>query len=387
MKNFFNINYITAGFTAVLIGYSSSAVIIIQAAQNAGASPLEIESWLFSLGISLGVISILLSWRYKMPILMAWSTPGAVMLVNSVSGYSLSIIIGAFIVSGILTLITAFITPLNKALTRIPPQIGTAMLAGILVPYTVKGFETITSSPILFIVMFITLLIMRKTKPNFTMLILIMISIVFCWVQGTISDFHIGNLMSKPIFISPKFSYSSIFNLAIPLFIITMLSQNIPGITILNTYGFTPPIKQILLTSSISNIFLAPFGVFSSNLAAISATICMNKDVDIDERKRYLSVLWAGCFYIIAGLFSGFVVKIFLSLPTDLIRILVSFSLLNTVVLCLHTAFNKTEHHYSAMLTFLITLSNISFFGINSILLGLFIGITHYKFLDKKIKL
>ncbi|WP_375754140.1 benzoate/H(+) symporter BenE family transporter [Vibrio sp. HN007] len=383
MKSFFNVSHMAAGFTAVLVGYTSSVVIIIQAATASGATPDQIESWLLALGIAMGLTSIGYSWFYKTPILTAWSTPGAAMLVGAASQYEMAEVIGAFGISGLLILLTGLITPLSKALERIPPQLGTAMLGAILLPFCLKGFETVTSTPLIFLGMFATYLMAKHFLPRYTMLVLLLAGILFAAFSGSSANstaFQTANVsIAMPVWSSPEFDFSAMLNLAIPLYLITMISQNLPGIAMMKSYDYKTPIKPILVGTGLTNILFAPFGGLSVNLAAISAAICMTPEVDANKNQRYRAVLWAGGFYLIAGVFATSVVAVFLSLPQQITAILAGFALLGTLLMCLQTAFKEEGYKESALLTFLITLSGISFMGISATLWGLLVGLLHLR--------
>ncbi len=380
MKKLFNLSHLSAGFTAVLVGYTSSVVIIIQAATSVGATPLQIESWLLALGIAMGVTSIAFSWFYKTPILTAWSTPGAAMLVIASHQYELPVVIGAFVVSGFLILLTGLITPLSKALEKIPPQLGTAMLGAILLPFCLDSFKAASSAPMTFLLMFAGFLLAKNTIPRYAMLVLLIIGVV-CAIGVENASLNLTELsVAEPIWVLPGLDISAILNLSIPLYIITMLSQNLPGIAMMKSYQYDTPVKPILIGTGLTNIFAAPFGGFSVNLAAISAAICMTEEVDCDKQQRYRAVIWAGVFYLIAGVFATTVVAIFLSLPIVVTKFLAGFALLGTLMMCLYTAFHDQGYRESALFTFLITLSGISFLGVSATLWGLLVGMIHLRF-------
>ncbi|CAE6905424.1 Benzoate membrane transport protein [Vibrio sp. B1FLJ16] len=384
MKKLFNLSHASAGFTAVLVGYTSSVVIIIQAATSAGATPLQIESWLLALGVAMGVTSIGYSWFYKTPILTAWSTPGAAMLVIASQQYELPVVVGAFVVSGVLILLTGLITPLSRALERIPPQLGTAMLGAILLPFCLNSFKVVSSAPISFLLMFSVLLLAKNVIPRYAMLVLLIIG-VFCSVGVEDATIDITGLsFAQPEWVTPGITASAILNLSVPLYIITMLSQNLPGIAMMKSYQYDTPVKPILIGTGLTNILAAPFGGFSVNLAAISAAICMTEEVDSDRRQRYRAVIWAGAFYLIAGVFATTVVAVFLSLPDAVTKILAGFALLGTLMMCLQTAFHDEGYRESALLTFLITLSGFSFLGLSATLWGLLVGIVHLRLLSSQ---
>lgn len=380
MSNSSHISYMTAGFTAVLIGYSSSVILIIQAATSSGASSDHIISWLLILGIVLGLTSIGYSMYYKVPVLTAWSTPGAAMLISIAPNYSIHECMGAYIVSGFLVLLTGLIKPINRYLNRLPPQIATAMLAAILLPFCLNAFTPLEQSPLLFFSMFTTYLISKYSFPKYTMVILLTVSIIYAFYLQSFDSQAIDLTVGKLIWTSPTFSFTSLINIAIPLYVITMLSQNLPGIAMLNSHGYKIRTETFFLGSGAANMIFAPFGAFSINLAAISAAICMSKDVDNDEKQRYRATIWAGIFYILAGIWAGGVVSLFLALPKELVQMLAGFALLGTLLMCLQTSFTKEQKTESALLTFLISLSGVTFMGVNSPILGLLAGITLFKY-------
>lgn len=379
----FNLSHISAGFTAVLVGYTSSVVIIIQAATAAGASPNQIQSWLLALGVSMGLSSLLFSWYYKKPILTAWSTPGAAMLVAAVSQYELPVVIGAFVISGALIVLTGLITPLSKALERIPPYLGTAMLGAILLPFCLRAFQPISTMPVVFFAMFLSFLLAKHFIPRYAMLVLLLVGLGCAMLSGSLTNHPIELAVAKPVWVTPQFDVLAMVNLSLPLYVITMLSQNLPGVAMMKSHHYEPPVKPILIGTGICNVLFAPFGGFSVNLAAISAAICMNDGVDADPKQRYRAVMWAGIFYLIAGVWATTVVAIFLALPKEVSQILAGLALLGTLLMCLQISFREGGFQEAALFTFLITLSGVSFLGINSTLWGLLVGMLYIK-LGKK---
>jgi len=370
----FTLNHVVAGFTTVLVGYASSIVIIIQAATASGASPEQIESWLFALGIGMGVTSIAYSWFYKMPILTAWSTPGAVILIASAASYDLTTLIGAFVISGIFIFITGLISPLSNALQRIPSPLATAMLAAILLPFCIKAFEPIMEVPIAFFAMLLAFVIGKRFVAKYMMLLLLVVGLISAYfLEASFASVSTLSL-PKPIWLMPTFELSAILNISIPLYIVTMLSQNISGIAMMKSYQYRPPVKPMLTGTGLTSAVLAPLGGFSINLAAITAAICMNEDVDENKDQRYKAAIWGGLFYIIAGLMASSVVTLFLSFPTSVSQMIAGFALLGTLLMCLQSAFEIESYREAALLTFLVTASGITFLGVSSILWGLVIG-------------
>jgi benzoate membrane transport protein len=379
LKEHVKLSHISAGFTAVLVGYTSSVIIIIQAATAAGATAAQIESWLLALGLSMGLSSIVASWFYKMPVLTAWSTPGAAMLVTAVNLYDLPVVIGAFVISGGLITLTGLIGPLSRMLGRIPPQLGTAMLGAILLPFCLKAFAPLQTNPIIFLSMFGCYLIAKRLIPQYTMLVLLIVGVICAFVSGAFIGQKVDLVLAQPVWMTPEFDWQAMINLSIPLYVITMLSQNLPGIAMMKSHHYDVPVKPILIGTGLTNMAFAPFGGFSVNLAAISAAICMNSDVDSDKTQRYRAAIWAGVFYLIAGMWATTVVALFLALPSEISRILAGLALLGTLMMCLKTAFHDDQFRESALFTFLITLSGVSFLGVSSLLWGLLVGLVHIK--------
>ena len=379
MKGLFNLSHLSAGFTTVLVGYTSSVVIVIQTATASGANPAQIESWLLTLGVVMGLTSLIYSWVYKTPILTAWSTPGAVMLAASAGQYSLPVVIGAFMFSGVLIALTGMIAPLTRALSKIPVPLGTAMLGAILLPFCAKAFAPLTNTPVLFFLLFASYLLAKHFVPRYTMLILLITSIGCAIALGSFANANLSLSIATPLWVEPEFDWLALLNLALPLYLITMLSQNLPGIAMMKSYQYEAPIKPILLGTGLTNMLAAPFGGFSVNLAAISAAICMAEEVDSDKTQRYRAVLWAGVFYLLAGIFAAAVVNLFLALPQPISAMLAGLALLGTLMMCLHTAFKTDEYREPALFTFIITLSGATLFGMSATLIGLVVGLVYLR--------
>ncbi|KQA27607.1 benzoate transporter [Vibrio metoecus] len=379
MKGLFNLSHLSAGFTTVLVGYTSSVVIVIQAATASGANPAQIESWLLTLGVVMGLTSILYSWFYKTPIVTAWSTPAAVMLATSAGQYSLPVVIGAFMFSGALFTLTGMLAPLTRALSKIPVPLGTAMLGAILLPFCAKAFTPLTDTPALFTLLFTSYLLAKHFVPRYTMLVLLLVSLGSALALGSFQHADLVLRIATPIWVTPEFDWLAMLNLALPLYLITMLSQNLPGIAMLKSYQYDAPIKPILVGTGLATLMSAPFGGFSVNLAAISAAICMNEDVDQDKTQRYRAVLWAGGFYLLAGIFAAIVVNLFLALPKPISAMLAGLALLGTLMMCLQSAFKIDEYREPALLTFVITLSGATLFGMSATLIGLVIGLAYLR--------
>ncbi len=375
MFKYFSFSNMAAGFVAVLVGFTSSAVLVFQAATTAGASPEEISSWLFALGISIAVTCIGLSIRYKVPILTGWSTPGAALLVTSLSGVTMPEAIGAFIFAAFLTFLTGITGLFKKAIAHIPRALTSAMLAGILIHFGMNIFIAMQHEILLIGIMLISYLIGKRAFPRYVTLFVLLMGILVAEIQGL---FHLDNIhimFASPIFTRPVFSLSTLISVGIPLFIVTMTSQNIPGVAVLHGSGYKPPISSLITWTGLTNVLLAPFGCYSICLAAITAAICTSKEADINPSTRYKSTIFAGLCWLTIGLFGATIVALFFAFPRELILALAGLALLGTIGNSLKTALDEDAQREPALITMLVSASGISFFGVGAAFWGLIAGI------------
>jgi benzoate membrane transport protein len=374
-KQHFHLPSIAAGFAAVLIGYSSSAIIVFQAARAAGASAEQITTWMMALGIGMGLTSFGLSWRYKMPIVTAWSTPGAALLATSLEGISMPEAIGAFIFSACLITLSGLTGWFERVIDRIPLPLAAAMLAGILFQFGVDAFISLESRFGLVLAMFTVYLLAKKLIPRYTILMVLIAGLLLCQFQGLLdfSGFTLTFDLPRPI--APEFSLVALIGVGIPLFVVTMVSQNIPGIAVLRTDGYPAPISPIISWTGIATLILAPFGGFAINLAAITAAICTGPEAHIDPDKRYLAGLSTGILYLLLGIFSSAIAALFTAFPVEFVLALAGLALLSTIANSLYTAVSDSAAREAAVITFIVTASGISLFGIGAAFWGLVAGV------------
>ena len=379
------LSHISAGLTAVTVGYSSSVVIIIDVARKAGASDDMVISWLFALGLGMGVTCILFSWLSKLPVVTAWSTPGAAFLLTSIGDYSLSEAIGAFVICAMLSLVTAQSRTLLKQISRIPPAISSALLAGILLPICLAIFTDVNEAPHLVALFISAYLIGSRLFPRYLMLLLLVMSVGISLFMGSASGVvalpstsqGLSSIFTlpEPIWVTPTFSLSAAVGLAFPLFLITTLSQNLPGIAIHHAHGYTPDHKPILSGIAIVQGLLAPFGGFTFNLAAITAALCMGEQADNDKSQRYRAAMVAGVAYLFMGLLATVVVALFVSMPSIIIHLLAGLALLATLQGAIVRAMEVEHHRAPALLTLLCTASGFSLYSMTSAVWGLGLGL------------
>ncbi|PMG07183.1 hypothetical protein BCV00_08335 [Vibrio breoganii] len=378
IHRFFNLSHVTAGFIAVLVGYTSSAVIIFQAANATGASAEQISSWLWALGVGMAVTTIGLSLFYKTPILTAWSTPGAALLATSLDGVSLNQAIGVFLFSSTLILVCGLTGWFEKLTRHIPSSIASAMLAGVLLQFGLNVFTGIAIDPLLVGGMLIGYLVLKRCVPLYAIPLVLLIGVAISLTQGSLRLEGIRLEMAAPVWISPEFSLSALIGIGIPLFVVTMASQNVPGIAVLRANGYQTPSSPLISTTGAMGVLMAPFGGFAFNLAAITAAICMGKEAGEDPKTRYMASVWAGLFYLLTGLFAATVATLFSVFPQTLVFTIAGLALVGTIGNSLAIALNDASEREPALLTFLMTASGVSLMGIGSAFWGLLLGITAY---------
>lgn len=366
--------HLVAGFIAVLVGYTSSVVLIIQAAGAAGADAAQTASWLWALGIGMGLSCISLSFYYRTPILTAWSTPGAALLITSLGQFTLAEAIGAFLLSSLLITLCGLTGWFERLMKQIPASLATAMLAGILLRFGLDLFKITPQDPLLIGVLLLGFIAARHLWPRYTMVVVLAAGILLCGMRGQLQLGGLGWQLASPVWINPSFSLDALFGIALPLFIVTMTSQNMPGIAILRAHDYSVSSSSLIGWTGILGAVLAPFGGFAFNLAAITAAICMGKEVDQDPSRRWAAPVWAGGFYLLSGIFGATVVTLFNGFPPTLVTAIAGFALLGTIGNSLHAALQRDDEREAALLTFLITASGISLLGVGAACWGLLTG-------------
>lgn len=373
---YFSSSNVTAGFVGVLVGFTSSAVIVFQAATTAGASPAEISSWLFALGCSLSCSCIGLSLYYRMPILCGWSTPGAALLVTSLSGLSMPEAIGAFIFAAALTVLSGITGFFQKIMDHIPRSLTSAMLAGILLHFGMNVFTAMQHQTTLVCMMLLSYLIGKRFFPRYVIVLVLMVGILVAQMEGLfhLGDWHIE--LTTPIFTKPIFSLSALISVGIPLFIVTMTSQNIPGIAVLNNSGYQPPISPLISWTGFATLVFAPFGCYSICLAAITGAICSGKEADTNPNTRFKATVFAGICWLTLGLFGATAVTLFFAFPRELILAIAGLALFSTIAASLKTALEVESQREPAIITILVSASGLSLFGIGAAFWGLVAGVS-----------
>ncbi|HPT48715.1 MAG TPA: benzoate/H(+) symporter BenE family transporter [Accumulibacter sp.] len=371
----FSASALIAGFVTVLVGFTSSAVIVFQAARSFQASPAEIASWMCALGVGMGLTSIVLSLRFRVPVLTAWSTPGAAMLITSAAGVSMAEATGAFLVSAALITLSGFSGIFEKMIGRIPIPIASGMLAGVLLRFGLEAFAAMHSQFELVFSMFCAYLLGRRLLPRYAIIVSLLVGVFLAAWHGLLRLDEVHLALATPVFTLPTLSWPALIGVALPLYVVTMASQNVPGVTVIRAAGFQVPVSPLIGWTGVANLLLAPFGGYALNLAAITAAICMGREAHEDPARRYVAAVAAGGIYLLIGIFGATVGALFLAFPKELVLAIAGFALLGTIGAGLAAAVGQEAEREPALLTFLVTASGVSLAGIGSAFWGLLAGL------------
>jgi benzoate membrane transport protein len=362
-----------AGFVAVLVGFTSSVAIVFQAAQALGATSSQITSWMWALGLGMGITSLGLSLWTRQPVLTAWSTPGAALLAGT-AGISMPEAIGAFMVCGALILLAGLTKAFERVMDRIPVAVASALLAGVLARFGLDAVASVKTAPTLVLVMAAVYLAGRRWWPRYAVPAVLLAGVAVAAGQGRLHLNEVHWAWAQPVWTSPSFSMAALIGVALPLFLVTMASQNLPGVAAQRASGYQTPISPSISATGLATLLLAPFGGYAFNLAAITAAICMGREAHEDPRRRYTASAMAGVFYIALGLAGGAVVGLLAAFPRELVAAVAGLALLGTIAGGLASALKEEKHRDAAILTFLVTLSGVSMLGIGSAFWGVVAG-------------
>lgn len=384
MGRFFGLSHLSAGFIAVLVGYTSSAAIVFQAATSAGASAAHISSWLLALGLGMGVTCIGLSLYFRSPVLTAWSTPGAALLATALVGIPMSEAIGAFLFASALITLCGVTGCVETLMKHVPKTLAAAMLAGVLLRFGLEVFVSLRSQFGLVALMLVIYLAGRRFNSRYTIPLTFLGGLAWASRSGLIHFEAVTLTFAQPLFTAPTFTLSTAVGVGIPLFIVTMVSQNVPGIAVLRANGYHTPVSPLIGWTGFTGLLLAPFGGFSFNLAAITAAICMSPEADSNPERRYLAAVWAGIFYLFTGVLGATVASIFTALPKELVAAIAGIALFGTISNSLTAALHNERERDAALITFLVTASGLALIGIGSAFWGLLFGLAVLKINPRK---
>lgn len=364
----------TAGFVAVLVGFTSSVAIVFQAAQAFGATPAQTASWMWALGLGMGLATVLPSLWWRQPVMVAWSTPGAAVLATAGAGYSMPDAVGAFLICGTLIVLVGATGWFERVMNRIPMALAAGLLAGVLARFGIEAFGAARSALPLVLLMLATYLLARRFLPRYAIVVVLAVATAFVATQGQLRTEAIAWSLASPVFTAPHFSLAATVGLALPLFVVTMASQNLPGVAAIRAAGYDMPISRIITITGVATLVLAPFGAFALNLSAITAAICMGREAHPDPARRYTAAVTCGALYCVIGLFGAAVTGVLGAFPRELVVAIAGLALLGTIGNALAVALKEETHRESALITFLVTLSGVTLFGIGAAFWGVVAG-------------
>ena len=366
---------VVAGFIAMLTGYTSSLVLMFQAGQAAGLTNGQISSWIWALSIGMAICCIGLSLRYRAPIMIAWSTPGAALLITSLPGVSYSEAIGAYILASGLIVLIGLTGSFDRLMRRIPGSIAAALLAGVLFKIGLEICVAAEQQPLLVVAMLLAYLLGKRLLPRYAVLAALIVGSVLAAIFGLLNFDQFELQLAVPEWTTPSFSVAAAVSIGIPLFIVAMASQNLPGMAVLRANGYDVPASPLLTTTGLTSMLLAPFGSHGIHMAAISAAICAGPQAHEDPKKRYTAAIWCGVFYGIAGIFGATLAALFAALPKALILSIAALALFASIIGGLTQAMSEPKEREAALITFLVTASGMTLFSVGSAFWGIVAGL------------
>lgn len=366
----------TAGFVAVLVGFTSSVAIVFQAAQAFGATPAQITSWMWALGLGMGLCSLVPSLVLRKPVMIAWSTPGAAVLATAgaAGGFGMGDAVGAFMVSAALITLVGATGWFERVMNRIPMEIAAALLAGVLARFGLQAFTAAQTALPLVLLMLGVYLVSRRWVARYAVVITLAVAVAFVAAQGQMAWSAVQLELAVPIFTVPVFSVAATVSLAIPLFVVTMASQNLPGVAVIRASGYDLPVSRLLTLTGLATLVLAPFGAFALNFSAITAAMCMGPEAHADRNRRYAAAVSCGALYVAIGLFGAVITGLLTAFPNELVVAIAGLALLGTIGNGLAAAMREESHREAALITFLVTLSGVVIAGVGSAFWGVVAG-------------
>jgi benzoate membrane transport protein len=391
-----SVSAFTAGFVAVLVGFTSSVAIVFQAALAFGATPDIIASWMWSLSIGMGLCTLLPSLWLKKPVMVAWSTPGAAVLAaaGAVGGFNMADAVGAFMVCALLITLVGATGWFERTMGRIPVALASALLAGVLTRFALQGFGAAQTALPLVATMVVTYLLGKRWMPRYAVMLTLLIAILFVAAGAGFKPVNITFGLTWPVFVAPQFSMGAMVSLTLPLFVVTMASQNVPGVAAIHAAGYDDrraqggdagiPVSKIITLTGLATLVLAPFGAFAMNLSAITAAICMGPEAHPDPKRRYTAAASCGGIYLVIGVFGAAITDVLTAFPKELVAAIAGLALLGTISSALTSALKDEPNREAALITFLVTLSGVVIAGVGAAFWGVVAGalallVQHYR--------
>jgi len=366
---------LVAGLVSVIVNYGGTFILVFQAAKVAGLSPGLTASWVWSISIGVGVTGIVLSWTAREPIITAWSTPAAAFLITALATTPYAEAIGAYLLSAAAFVALGLSGYFEKAIRLIPPGIAAGLLAGILLQFGIGAFGGMSIDPVLAGLLIMAYLVLKRLTPRYAVVGILVLGLAFLLIEDRVDLSGLALQLAAPVFTMPAFSLNATLSVALPLFLITLTGQYMPGMLVLRNDGFKTSANPIVTVTGLGSLLMAPFGSHAFNIAAITAAICTGREAHENPDKRYVAAVAAGFFYVLIGLFGATVGALFLAFPKELVLAIAGFALLGTIGSGLAAALSQEAEREPALLTFLVTASGVAFAGVGSPFWGLLAGL------------
>lgn len=376
---------IVAGLISVIVNYGGTFILVFQAARMAGLSPELTASWVWSVSIGVGLTGLFLSWRYREPIITAWSTPAAAFLVTALATTSYAEAVGAYIISAAAFVLLGLSGYFEKVIRLIPPAIASGLLAGILLQFGIDAFGGASVDPILVGLLIVAYVLLKRVSARYAVVGILAIGLVFLLVQDRVDLSGLQLKLAVPVFTMPEFTLNAALSVALPLFLITLTGQYMPGMLVFRNDGFKTSANPIVTVTGLGSLIMAPFGSHAFNIAAITAAIATGREAHEDPSKRWIAGVAAGCFYVLVGVFGVTLAAVFMAFPETFIATLAGLALLGTIGGSLAGAMADPTSREAALITFLASAANINMLGVGGAFWGLVIGIVAYIVLNVRL--
>jgi benzoate membrane transport protein len=386
MKQHLSFSALLAGLIAVVISYAGPLVIVFHAASAAHLTAAQTSSWIWAISIGSGLTGLWLSWRLKTPVITAWSTPGAALLVGVLPTLGYAEAIGAYIVAALLITALGASGAFDKVIQRLPRSIAAAMLAGILFRFGTELFTSVKAQPLLVLAMFASYLAMKRLSARYAIAAVLLVGVVLSAALGLLHADHLAIEPALPQWTTPAFSLHAIVSLGLPLALVTLTGQYVPGMAVLRSAGYPAPASRIVSGTGLVSALLAPFGCHGVNLAAITAAICTGPEAHEDPRRRYIAGLSSGAWYLLIGSFGATLAGLFAALPREMIAALAGLALFGAIANGLTGAMADERQREPALITFLVTASGMSLLGLGAAFWGIVFGLAAHAVLGMALK-
>ena len=376
------IHPIVAGLVSVIVNYGGTFILVFQAAKVAGLSPELTASWVWSVSIGVGVTGLFLSWVSREPIITAWSTPAAAFLVVALASTPYAEAVGAYIISAAAFVLLGLSGYFERLIRLIPPGVAAGLLAGILLQFGIGAFGNMSLDPLLVGVLIAAYLVLKRFTPRFAVVGILVLGMALLLIQGRVDLSGLTLTFAAPVLTRPEFSLNALLSVALPLFLITLTGQYMPGMLVLRNDGFKTSANPIVTITGLGSLLMAPFGSHAFNIAAITAAICTGKEASQDPSKRWIAGVAAGVFYILVGVFGVTLAAVFMAFPATFITTLAGLALLGALGGSLASAVADAKTREASLITFLAAAANITLLGIGGAFWGLVIGLIAHAVLN-----